>query len=570
MSAPVRDRVFISYCHEDRRWLDDFQRMLQPAVAAGALDLWSDQRLAAGDDWRRQIEEALDTARVALLLVSDSFLASNFITHVELPSVLLSAQTRGLSVMWVPIEASLFEQTPLARIQAAWDAGHPLDRLSEPERGAAIKRICLDLCGRLGQASRVDSGARDRLREAAQRHMPAGIVLREMVASGSSSVVFRAEQADSFRPLAVKVLVGSPLAEPASDDIAEHARIATLLEHPVFIKIHQVLLRERPHCLITEYVPSPRTLAHALEAGGAFSCERAQDILYSLCAALHEAHERGLVHVFLKASNVLLQGDHAPRLSAFGFWTYIAKNAERAGEFVINREMLSYMTPEMFYGWAVTPRADQYALGLLALEMLTGRRPVTVRLPVDLILKQRFFSDPFPEPPAWERRQPALGRIVRRMLRERPEDRWASLAEVKAQLEAMEREAVVLAKESYRSCCHADPGFYADFYARLFARAPELAPLFAGRDMNAQYRMLDGAVQALLNFPRQPVAEPTVLSSTADRHRPLGLRPEHYDAFREALLDTLRERCHPSEEVLEAWRATIAPGFEYMKGGAPA
>lgn len=567
--APVRDRVFISYCHDDRRWLEDFQRMLRPAVNAGVLDLWSDQRLATGGDWRRQIEDALASARVALLLVSDSFLASNFITQYELPTVLLAAQNRGLSVLWVPISASLFEQTELAKIQACWDPALPLDRLSEPECGAAIKRICLDLCSRLGQASRVLPSEIDRLRDAAQRQMPAGVLLRELVASGSSSVVFRAEQADSFRPLAVKVLVGSPLDERASEDVAQQARIATELEHPVFIKIHQAVLRERPHCLITDYVTGAETLAHALETGGAFSVERVQIILHRLCEAFAEAHARGLFHVFLKASNILLQGPIQPRLSAFGFWTFIARNADRTGDFVVNREMLSYMTPESFYGWPLSPRTDQYALGLIALEMLEGTRRVTVRLPVDMILKQKFFADPFPEPPAWERRHPVLGRIVRGMLRERPDDRWASLADVMAQLERMEREAVVLAKSSYRECCRVGSGFYEAFYARLFADAPELAPMFAGRDMAAQYRLLDTAVQGLLNFPRTPVTEPTVLSAVAERHAPLGLTPRHFDAFGAALLAVLRDRCAQPEEVIEAWRSTISPGLEYMKSACP-
>lgn len=564
--VPVRDRVFISYCHDDRRWLEDFQRMLRPAVNAGVLDVWSDERLSTGGDWRREIEGALASARVALLLVSDSFLASTFITQHELPSVLLAAQNRGLSVMWVPIEASLFEQTPLAKIQACWDPAFPLDRLSEPERGAAIKRICLDLCSRLGQASRVLPSEIDRLRAAAQGQMPAGVTLRELVASGSSSVVFRADQADSFRPLAVKVLVGSPLDARASEEVGQQARIATELEHPVFIKIHQALLRERPHCLITDYVSGAETLAHALETRGAFSVERVQIILQRLCEAFAEAHARGLFHVFLKASNILLQGSIHPRLSAFGFWTFIARSADRTGDFVVNREMLSYMTPESFYGWPLSPRTDQYALGLIALEMLEGTRRVTVRLPVDMILKQRFFADPFPEPPAWEQRHPVLGRIIRGMLRERPDDRWGSLSDVMAQLERMEREAVVLAKHSYRECCRAGTSFYEAFYAQLFAQAPDLAPLFAGRDMALQYRLLDAAVQGLLNFPRAPVTEPTVLSAVAERHAPLGLEPHHYDAFGQALLEVLRGRCGQSDEVLEAWRSTISPGLEYMKG----
>lgn len=57
-----------------------------------------------------------------------------------------------------------------------------------------------------------------------------------------------------------------------------------------------------------------------------------------------------------------------------------------------------------------------------------------------------------------------------------------------------------------------------------------------------------------------------MLSAVAERHAPLGLEPHHYDAFGQALLVVLRVRCGQTEEVLEAWRNTISPGLEYMKG----
>jgi hypothetical protein len=76
MSAPVRDRIFVSYSHQDAAWLKRFQTMLQPAQRVRPLELWSDREIGAGEDWKSRIGKAIETARVALLLVSDDFLAS--------------------------------------------------------------------------------------------------------------------------------------------------------------------------------------------------------------------------------------------------------------------------------------------------------------------------------------------------------------------------------------------------------------------------------------------------------------------------------------------------------------
>jgi hemoglobin-like flavoprotein len=164
-----------------------------------------------------------------------------------------------------------------------------------------------------------------------------------------------------------------------------------------------------------------------------------------------------------------------------------------------------------------------------------------------------------------EERHPSLAAILKRMLSEQPEERWPSLSDVTLQLARIECEAVVLAKNSYRDCCLNRLEFWKAFYLRLFSMCPELRQLFGNREMDAQYRILDVAVQSLLNVPSMPVVEPTVLSVTAAQHRRLDLEQRHYELFGEALIDTLRNDGKQPEKVLSAWRSTIAPGLEYMK-----
>ena len=137
----MRDQVFISYSHKDKDWLDRLQTTLKPLVRNGALTVWADTQIRAGDKWKEEIEAALSRAKIAVLLVSQDFLASDFIANEELPPLLEAAEKEGLTIFWVPVTASLYEETDIAKYQAAHDPNAPLDGLAEPELNVALVAI---------------------------------------------------------------------------------------------------------------------------------------------------------------------------------------------------------------------------------------------------------------------------------------------------------------------------------------------------------------------------------------------------------------------------------------------
>src|SRR5690242_18195551 len=100
-----RNKVFISYSHVDKEWLERLKRHLRPVVREGRLDCWDDTHIRPGDDWKQEIRNALDTAQAAVLLISADFFASDFIDESELPPLLAAAQVKvSLSRLdhWLP------------------------------------------------------------------------------------------------------------------------------------------------------------------------------------------------------------------------------------------------------------------------------------------------------------------------------------------------------------------------------------------------------------------------------------------------------------------------------------
>ncbi len=89
-----RNRVFISYSHnaEDQALLKEFRVHLKPWEKTTLLDMWSDQQIKPSQDWHREIQDALESTAVAILLVSPEFLASDYIRRYELPSLLRACE----------------------------------------------------------------------------------------------------------------------------------------------------------------------------------------------------------------------------------------------------------------------------------------------------------------------------------------------------------------------------------------------------------------------------------------------------------------------------------------------
>lgn len=142
MSESIRNQIFVSYSHQDAKWLAELQKQLKPYIRAEGLIVWDDTKIKPGAEWKAEIEKALATAKIAILLVSPNFIASDFIDRHELPPLLNAAEQEGLTIIWIPISASSYRKTEIEKYQAAHPSNKPLDSLSKGERNQAWVKIC--------------------------------------------------------------------------------------------------------------------------------------------------------------------------------------------------------------------------------------------------------------------------------------------------------------------------------------------------------------------------------------------------------------------------------------------
>ncbi|MEH1958089.1 COR domain-containing protein [Nostoc sp.] len=143
MSETVtRNQVFISYSHHDQEWLTKLQKHLKPMIRNQNLLVWDDTKIQAGAKWRQEIENALAAAKVAVLLVSPDFLASDFIADNELPPLLDAAEAQGLTIIWIPLSFSSYEETEIEKYQSAHPPNQPLDSLNSAQENKAWVDIC--------------------------------------------------------------------------------------------------------------------------------------------------------------------------------------------------------------------------------------------------------------------------------------------------------------------------------------------------------------------------------------------------------------------------------------------
>lgn len=123
--------IFISYSHKDTEWLERLRVHIKPLERKGLISPWDDTKIKTGIIWKDEIEKALTSAQIAILLVSADFLASDFIVENELPPLLASAKEEGTIIICVIIKPCLFSSSELAKFKPLNSPSEAIIQLDE-------------------------------------------------------------------------------------------------------------------------------------------------------------------------------------------------------------------------------------------------------------------------------------------------------------------------------------------------------------------------------------------------------------------------------------------------------
>ena len=152
-------KIFLSYSHSDRKWAD--RLLIHLRVIADRVDVWTDTLIKSGENWREEINTAIASADVAILLVSANYLASEFIAQQELPRLLENAEKGTTLILPVIVGYSLFAETPLAKFQSVNSPDRPLSSLAESDQDRVFVKVAEAINQRLKTKPEPGTSAHD-------------------------------------------------------------------------------------------------------------------------------------------------------------------------------------------------------------------------------------------------------------------------------------------------------------------------------------------------------------------------------------------------------------------------
>ena len=257
--------------------------------------------------------------------------------------------------------------------------------------------------------------------DAAPRVLGERYLLEERIARGGMAAVWRAHDEKLARTVAIKVL-HRHLAE--SDDFRERFRreaiSAAKLSHPGIVGVYDTGADGPWVYLVMEYVEGS-TLADVMDEAGPLEPGQVARIGAQVATALATAAAFGLVHRDVKPGNILIDTDGQAKVTDFG----IAK-ADAESDLTRTGTVLgtaAYLAPEQIRGRELDHRADQYALGCMLYEALTGRKPFSGETSMETAV-MRLRSDPLDIRSLRAGVPKGLATTVMRALQRDPADRW--------------------------------------------------------------------------------------------------------------------------------------------------
>jgi hypothetical protein len=150
--SPIQ--VFISYSHEDQRYLEQLEVHLGTLLRQRSIRIWFDRKIRAGEKWEDEINAALYNSQVILLLVSANYLASSYIWEQELLEVLQRAEKSDVRILPIILRPCMWKETPIAKFQVLPRGGRSISEYRNHDEAwfdvvRTLQRICEEILNQL-------------------------------------------------------------------------------------------------------------------------------------------------------------------------------------------------------------------------------------------------------------------------------------------------------------------------------------------------------------------------------------------------------------------------------------
>lgn len=252
--------------------------------------------------------------------------------------------------------------------------------------------------------------------------------IRGELGAGGMGVVYKGWDSAIARAVAIKGINKSSLPEGEAESVIQRfrqeAQAVGRLVHPRIVQIYDYIEDNEAAYIVMELV-NGKTLAQHLNKQEKFGLHEIGQIVSQILDGIGYAHAHGVVHRDMKPANILVNSDGRIKIMDFGVAHVDSSTMTRVGD-VIGTP--SYMSPEQFMGVEVDSAADLYAVGVIAYELLTGKRPFAASSPA-AVMRQVLNDDPVLPTTHNPQLSPLLNTVIFKALAKKPADRFANAQE---------------------------------------------------------------------------------------------------------------------------------------------
>ena len=253
---------------------------------------------------------------------------------------------------------------------------------------------------------------------------------------GAMGIVYKAQDPAIGRTIAIKSIRLQDLTDDTERErlrerLIREAQSAGILSHPGIVTIYDIAEQGGMAYIFMEFVNGP-PLEKMLLSAQTPDKDTLLGIFKQTALALDYAHKKGIVHRDIKPANIMIHEDGTAKVTDFGVAKIVSQQMTQAGTMMGTP---SYMSPEQVQGGAITGRADQFSLGVIVYEALTGEKPfVAEYLPT--LLYKIVREDPLPPQRLNTTLGPPIEQVLRKALSKNPADRYETCADFAAALTA--------------------------------------------------------------------------------------------------------------------------------------